>query len=90
MPNNVKNKDIKLRTLTIDGSQFVDGGRRLQTVGSYVGNVYNRCYHQSQPLFFNVNITSYYTLHVSDYLQAIIRCCKHKITRDGIVTLWIH
>jgi hypothetical protein len=48
---------------------------------------YNRFYRQSQPLFFNVNITSYYTLHVSAYMQAIIRCCKHKITRDGIVTL---
>jgi hypothetical protein len=39
---------------------------------------YDRFYHQSQPLFFNVNITSYYTLHVSAYMQAIIRCCKHK------------
>jgi hypothetical protein len=46
--------------------------------------------HQSQPLFFNVNITSHYTLHISAHMQAIIRCCKHKIIRDGIVTLWIH
>jgi hypothetical protein len=33
------------------------------------------------------------TLHVSAYMQAIIRCCKNKITSDGLVTvfpLWIH
>jgi hypothetical protein len=55
-------------------------------LGRFSSVTYNRFYHQSQPLFFNVNITSYYTLHVSAYMQAIIRCCKHKITRDGIVT----
>jgi hypothetical protein len=35
--------------------------------------------HQSQPLFFNVNITSHYTLHVSAHMQAIIRRCKQKM-----------
>jgi hypothetical protein len=44
--------------------------------------IYNRFYHQSQPLFFNVNITSYYTLYVSAYMQAIIKCCKH--------CMWFH
>jgi hypothetical protein len=35
--------------------------------------------HQSQLLFFNVNITSHYTLHVSAHMQAIISGLLHRM-----------